>query len=413
MLETLSAPQARRVFLHAQGLARKRPPGKVGEAHFRAYLERQRVLQLDSVNVLVRAHYMPVFSRFGGYDREALDRYLWSSGEVFEHWGHEASTMPISLLPLMRYRMESGDDRWGRPIRDRQKRVGERLIERVEEAVHAHGPLSTADLAHLDPEPMRRRGSWWDLSDTKLALEYLFLTGRAAVAARPNFRRRYAAPANVWGAHESLAAVPRALAQQQLFDDAIGAVGIGTLDDLADHFRIYKAPLKRLARSAVERGLARWVSVEGWTAPTLMAEGAADPGRATGAALLSPFDPVAWYRERLLRMFGMHYRIEIYTPAPKRVYGYYTLPFLLGDQLVARVDLKADRKASALLARATWLEEKPAPGARRRAAGEVAAALALELGRMADWLALDDVAAEPVGTLAHPLRAALAGAERS
>src|SRR5690606_34996751 len=168
-------------------------------------------------------------------------------------------------------------------------------------------------------------------------------------------------------------------AQQRLFDVALASAGIGTVADLADHFRIKKTPAKRLAASSVERGLARWVRVQGWKEPALLAADARDPGRATGAALLSPFDPACRFRDRLERMFGMEYRIEIYTPAPKRRYGYYTLPFLLGDQMVARIDLKSDRKASSLVAKASWLEEHPAPAAKKRSPDEVATALAAEL----------------------------------
>lgn len=404
--ETLSAAAARRIFLEAQDLARKRPQRRVDEARFRAYLERQGVLQLDSVNVLARAHYLPVYSRYGPYRQAALDEYLWSSGETFEHWGHEASVMPRRFLPHLGHRMDENATRWSSYISEQVEAKRPGLVAAVEQAVAESGPLTAADLAHLE-EGGRKRGSWWDWSDTKVALEYLFLTGRLAVAGRPGFQRLYGHPARVWGEHADAAPLDRAAAQQALFDHALAAAGIGTVADLADHFRIKKTPAKAYARSAVERGLAEWVEVEGWKEPALLARGARDPGRATGAALLSPFDPAVWYRERLLRMFGMHYRIEIYTPAHKRVYGYYTLPFLLGDQMVARVDLKADRKASRLLVQAAWAEERPAPGARRRGVDEAAAALTSELRLMAGWLGLDEVSSEPLGTLAPALQDAL------
>lgn len=412
MSEKLSAAEARRVFLHAQGLARRRPSGRVGVRRFREYLRRQGVLQLDSVNVLARAHYLPLFSRFGAYDHAALDDYLWSSGETFEHWGHQASVMPRSLLPALRHRMAYEEERWSRWLaKQKSERLTPALFAAVERAVHERGPLSAKDLEHLEARG-RRRGSWWDWSDTKLALEYLFITGRAAVAARPNFQRLYASPAQVWGEHACLPALERREAQQALFDLALAANGIGTVADLADHFRLKVTDARPLAESAVARGLARWVRVEGWQQRALLHADATDPGRATGAALLSPFDPACWFRDRLLRQFGMDYRIEIYTPAHKRVYGYYSLPFLLGDQMVARVDLKAERRARELRVLAAWAEEAPAPGARRRRDTEVAAALARELRLMAEWLGLSSVVVEPKGTLAAALaREVAAGAE--
>ena len=404
---TLSAAQARRVFLHAQGLARRRPNRRVGTRQFRDYLERQGVLQLDSVNVLARAHYLPLFSRHGPYDRDAFDAYLWSSGEVFEHWGHMASVMPRRLFPLMRHRMDEEATRWSKYIAEKVEAVKPGLVAAVEEAVQRHGPLTAADLEHLEEAEARKRGGWWDWSATKTVLEYLFLTGRVAIAGRPNFQRLYGAPEQVWG--EAAEAEPLAAeeARQALFDHAIEAAGIGTVADLADHFRFKQTPAERYARSAVERGLADWVQVEGWRKPALLARSAEEPARATASALISPFDPAVWFRDRLVRMFGMHYRIEIYTPAAKRVYGYYTLPFLLGDQMVARVDLKAERKAGQLVSKAAWLEEQPAPGARRKGVDEVASALASELKLMAQWLGLDEVVVEPPGTLSCALEAAL------
>ncbi|HEX7041019.1 MAG TPA: crosslink repair DNA glycosylase YcaQ family protein [Trueperaceae bacterium] len=413
MTEKLTAAEARRVFLHAQGLARRRPGGAVGQRRFREYLLRQGVLQLDSVNVLARAHYLPLYSRFGPYDRQALDAYLWSSGETFEHWGHEASVMPRELLPSLRFRMADLAERWAKYFRRRPERYRPELFDEVERAVHELGPVTAKDLEHLEEERGGpRRQGWWDWSLTKEALEYLFFTGRAAVAGRPNFQRLYDSPARAWGEHACLPARPTREAQQRLFDIALSANWIGTVADIGDHFRIKVTQAKPLAESAVERGLARWVRVEGWREKALLYAGAEDPGRATGAALLSPFDPACWYRDRLLRQFGMDYRIEIYTPAHKRVYGYYTLPFLLGDQMVARVDLKAERRARELRVLAAWSEEAPAPGARRRRDTEVAAALARELRLMAEWLGLSSVVVEPKGTLAAALaREVAAGAE--
>ncbi len=402
MVADLSAPEARRIFLAAQGLARRRPAGSVGERRFREYLARQGVLQLDSVNVFARAHYMPVFSRYGPYDPAALDRYLWRSGEAFEHWGHEASVMPRDLLPLLHHRMRSSGN-WKEATRARLDRERPGLIEAVAAAVRESGPLTAADIAHLAPERAGRRGSWWDSGDVKNALEYLFITGRAAVQSRPHFQRRYDDPARVWGEGATHDAPHADDARQALFDHALAAVGVGTPKDVADHFRLPVARAAHYAESALERGLARWVAVDGWPTRALLATDAHDPGRATGVALLSPFDPVCWYRERLERMFGMRYRIEIYTPAAKREFGYYTLPFLLGDQMVGRLDLKADRKAGALLVRSAWREERPPRGARRRSDAEVARAMASELALAARWLGLGAVVVAPRGTIADAL----------
>lgn len=414
MRGTLSAAQVRRIFLNAQGLARKRASSsrRIGPGHFRDYLRRQGVLQLDSVNVLARAHYMPLYSRYGPYRHADLDEYLWSSRETFEHWGHEASVLPIELLPLLRFRMD--DKHWlNTNVGSYLEKKSPGLVEKVEEAVRQHGPLTAADIAHLDNDSKRGSGGWWNNSDVKWALDMLFYVGRVAISGRPGFQRLYDSPERTWGEHAAKPGLSKDEARQQLFDIALAATGIGTPGDIGDHFRIKKTPSKALAESAVERGLGTWVEVEGWKERAVLATGAADPGRATGNALLSPFDPVCWYRDRLERMFACEYRIEIYTPAPKRKYGYYCLMFLLGDQIVARVDLKADRKADkgagALLVQASWREESVAPGARRRGDDEVAFALAEELRLMAHWLGLAEVRVEPKGDLAPALRAVTGG----
>ena len=387
------------------------------EAHFDGYLKRQGVLQLDSVNVFARAHYMPLFSRLGPYDTAALDDYLWGpahghAAHTFEHWGHEATVMPLELLPAMLPRMRRNTD-WSTWIRTKLDSEQPGLIDAVRAAVDQHGPVVAADLDHLAPRE-GPKGTWWDYSHVKSALEYLFVRGEIAGSRRTNFARTYDSLERGWGATAAAApAMTLAEGRQAFFDHAIGAVGVGTVEDIADHFRLLApksltaAGLGPFADSAVERGLAEWVEVEGWPKPALLATGAATPARATASALLSPFDPVCWFRPRLERMFGVEYRIEIYTPAPKRIYGYYCLLFLLGDAIVARVDLKADRKASTLIVAASWREERLAPGVRRRPDAVVAAALADELRLAAAWLGLGDVVAEPRGSLAAELARAL------
>lgn len=437
---TISAAQARRIFLGAQGLARKRPQRAAGERDFAQYLKVQGVLQLDTVNVLARAHYLPLYSRFGAFDLSRADAYLWGdasghSAHAFEHWGHEASVMPRELLPAMHHRM-LGNASWQARYKERLDRERPGLVDAARDLVESGGPVVGADLQHLAPRE-GPKGPWWDTDHAKDALEYLFITGKVAASRGRHFSRTYDATQRAWGLPpaDAVAAdgshawgLPAAPAQQQLFDRALAACGIGTIADLCDHFRLPLRPGTRdpgaaggeaWAASAVERGLAEWVDVEGWKAPALLAVGeptaaatwhraGVDPGRATGAALLSPFDPVCWFRPRLQRMFAMDYRIEIYTPAAKRAYGYYCLPFLLGDQMVGRVDLKADRHAGVLRVQAAWREPHAVPGARRRSDSEIATALAAELETMRGWLGLDCVAVEPRGNMSPALRTTIA-----
>jgi uncharacterized protein YcaQ len=287
--------------------------------------------------------------------------------------------------------------------------------------------VTAGELEHLAPRE-RPRGTWWDNSHVKDALEYLFITGDVAVSRAANFTRTYDSTERAWGVPGATSGkwgLEPDAARQLLFDRALAACGVGTARDLADHFRLLAptgmiaADAERWATSTVERGFAEWVSVEGWREPALLAVGeanaeapshraAVDPGRATGAALLSPFDPVCWYRPRLERMFAVDYRIEIYTPAAKRVYGYYCLPFLLGDHIAARVDLKADRKAKVLRVESAWTEPSVAPGARRKSDAEVATALASELHAARAWHGLSEIAIADRGDLAPALRSALA-----
>lgn len=410
-IPALSAAAARRIFLDAQGLARRRSPGRIGEQQFAAYVERQGVVQLDSVNVLARAHYLPFFSRYGAYDRALLDTFLWGapdghSAHAIEHWAHEASVTPISLLPAMHVKM-TDKGAWASRSEARLENSYPGLIAQVREAVEATGPYTATELEHLSPR-QRARGQWWDQSHVKWALEHLFITGKVAASRRGHFRRTYDATTRGWGieaADRGDWGLDPASACQALFDHAIAAVGIGTPKDVADHFRLKPGTAPALAADAVARGRAIWVGVQGWKEPALLAAGATDPGHATGIALLSPFDPVCWYRPRLERMFAFEYRIEIYTPAAKRRYGYYTLPLLMGDQIVGRFDLKADRTAGVLRVLASWREEGTVPGVRRRSDSEVAQAATGELRLMAKWLGLESVQVALHGNLAAAVEA--------
>ena len=322
--------------------------------------------------------------------------------------------MPRDLLPTLHHRMV-GNSSWKTNVRDRLETERPGLIAAVLAAVREQGPLTAGTLEHLAPRETPR-GTWWDSGHVKEALEYLFITGQVVASRGKNFQRTYADTMAVWGvppAPQGTWGLPAPDAQQALFDRGLAATGVGTPKDIADHFRLLgptgftQSHAQAWAQSAVERGIAKWVEIEGWDAPALLATSADDPGRATGTALLSPFDPVCWYRPRLERMFAVDYRIEIYTPAAKRVYGYYCLPFLLGDQIVARVDLKADRRAKVLLVQAAWREPRVATGAKRRPDAVVATALAAELRAACEWLGLSDIVVAERGDLAASLREAV------
>lgn len=359
--------------------------------HFRGLLNRLEVVQLDSVNVLARAHYLPFFSRLGPYSRDALDRWLWRSGEVFEYWGHEASLLSIELRPALAHRM-AGSWKWWSGGLGRVASEHAELVDEVLAAIRARGPLGASDFES------KATGGWWGWSDAKRVLEYLFLSGAVTTAERVNFARRYELVERVHGA-DVLArpALDEDVGQLELLARAASALGLGTAHDLADYFRVPLTATKALLPRLIERGDLEQVNVEGWRDPAYLHRSAAVPRRVEARALLAPFDPVVWYRDRAERLFDFRYRIEIYTPAPKRVFGYYVLPFLLDERLVARVDLKADRASSALLVRTAHLEEHADT---RRVAPELAA----ELASMAEWLELERVDVQAPGVLGDALR---------
>jgi uncharacterized protein YcaQ len=398
---SLSATEARRVALAAQGFDRARPSAPAGARAMLATVQRLGVLQIDSVNVLARAHYLPLFSRLGPYDRDRLDRASWRAPRrLFEYWGHEASLLPVALQPLLRWRMaRAASDAWGGMRRVAAEQP--QLVARVLEDVRAHGPISAAQLA--EDERPRRTGPWWDWSDVKRAIEYLFWSGQVTSARRRGFERLYDLPERVLPRSVVDAPTPdEADAQRKLVRIAAGALGVAAERDLRDYFRLPVAGARAAVAALVEDGSLVPVAVEGWRAPGYLAAGARVPRRVRARALVAPFDPLVWERARTQRLFGFRFRLEIYVPAPKRVHGYYVLPFLLGDRLVARVDLKADRAAGALLVQAAWAEH----GAPAQTAGELAA----ELQTMAGWLGLERVTVRDRGDLAPALRAAVAGA---
>lgn len=393
--ETLTPLQARRIALTAQGLARPRRTGG-SAAEFARLTQRLGLLQIDSVNVLARAHYMPGFSRLGAYDRAQVDRAAYGGRrrKLFEYWGHEASLIRVELQPLLRWRMEraragegtyTGLARFGRERRD--------YIDSVLDEVRRRGPVSARDFGH----EARGSGTWWGWSDAKRALEWLFWAGLLTTATRrEGFDRVYDLPERVLPQAVLDTPTPDpAEARRALLRVAAAALGVGTVKDLRDYFRLGPADAVPHVAELVEEGTLRPVSIKGWKHQAFLHVGAAR-SRPQGQALLSPFDPLVWERDRVERLFGLRYRIEIYTPAHKRVHGYYVLPFLLGDRLVARVDLKADRQAGRLVVASAHLEA----GQDR---SRVAAALRDELAMLAGWLGLADIQVHGKGDLAADL----------
>ena len=397
-MERLPLRVARRIALHAQGFGDRRPTGVADRRHLRRVVARTGLLQIDSVNVFERAHYVPVFSRLGPYDRALVDRAAYRHRDLFEYWGHEASLLPVDTQPLLRWRMAraaSLEEGWGRTqqiVRDDPSFVAH-VLHRVGE----EGPVSAGDL-HVGERP---GGPWWDWSATKVALEHLFWAGRITTATRRGFERVYDLTERVLPAHVLAAPTPsREEAQRELVRLAARSHGVATERDLRDYFRLRPQEAAVAVRSLVEEGALLPVEVDGWRGQAYLSADAHVPRWVRASALLSPFDPLVWERSRALRLFGFDYRIEIYVPAARRVHGYYVLPFLHDERLRARVDLKGDRQAGVLRVRAAWLE----PG---EDAGDTAAALAAELRRAADWQGLGDVDVEPRGDLAPALAAAV------
>jgi uncharacterized protein len=393
-LERLSAAQARRLALAAQGFADGRRPAAVDGWALRRVLDRVALFQIDSVNVLQRAHYLPLFSRLGAYDTALLDRAAHSAPRrLFEYWGHEASLLPVAFQPLLRWRMaRAADEAWGGVRRVREERP--ELVAEVLEEVRARGPVAASDV--LEHERPKRTGPWWDWSDVKRAFEWLFWSGQITSARRRGFERLYDLPERVLPRAVVAAPTPPvADAQRELLRIASRALGVAAERDLRDYFRLPTDEAKARIAELVEGGELLAVEVEGWKAPAYLHPEARIPRRVDTRALVGPFDSLVWERARVERVFGFRYRIEIYVPAPQRVHGYYVLPFLLGDRLVARVDLKADRQEGVLRVQAAHAESD--------APAETATELRTELDEMAAWLGLGGIAVMPRGDLAPAL----------
>lgn len=403
MVETLSLPAARRIALAAQGFANPRPTGVLSWGHARRALDRTRLLQIDSVNVLTRAHYMPLFSRLGAYPRTLLETAAWGRPRrLFEFWGHECSLLPLEMQPLFRWRMAEAARGVG-TYGGLKLFAGERRpeAERILQAVATQGPVSAGDL-----EKKQGGAGWWGWSDAKRALEWLFWSGQVMTQTRRGtFERVYDLTERVLPRALRETATPQpADAHRQLLALAAESLGVATVADLRDYFRLRPDTADPRIGELVEAGTLRPVKVAGWNAPAFLHADARRPRRVAARALLSPFDPLVWERSRTERLFGLRYRIEIYTPAHKRLHGYYVLPFLLGETLVARVDLKADRAFGVLRVAQSHAEPHAPP--------DVADHLAAELWLMADWLGLSAIDVEAGGDLASRLRSAVGQAAR-
>jgi uncharacterized protein YcaQ len=403
-VESLSAAEARRAALAAQGFADPRPTGSPGGRALRRVLDRVGLFQIDSVNVLVRSHYLPLFSRLGEYRPELLERAAYRPPrQLFEYWAHEASLLPVELQPYLRFRMEDAAKvAWG-GVRAIAAEKPE-LVAEVKAAIAERGPITASQLEAGNGPRMPKSGPWWDWRETKRAVEFLFWSGEVSTVDRRNFERRYDLTERVLPPEITATPTPdRPASFRELIRVSARALGVATEPDLRDYFRLKPEQSKPAVAELVEEGALIPVAVEGWREVAYLAAGARLPRRVGATALLSPFDSLVWFRPRTERIFDFRYRLEIYTPAPRRVHGYYVLPFLFRGQLVGRVDLKADRAAGVLRVPGAFGEPslQAGGGARRRAfALEAVDALAGELRALADWLGLERVEVAPNGDLA-------------
>jgi uncharacterized protein len=358
-------------------------------------LGRLGVLQLDSVNVFERNHYVTIFARLGSYDKADLDRITFGAKSRFiEYWAHVAALIPVESWPLFRWRMSEFREKHAAEPGHWTHSNGP-MLDWLRVELANKGPLPASKIEH---DSNRRTGSWWGWSDVKLGLEYLFLWGEVTSAGRTRFERTYALTEQVIPVEIRETVVSRTDAIRELLLRSARAHGIGTAGDLADYFRILKSVAKPVLDELVAEGSLIAVTVPGWKDPAFLHPDARIPRRMLTSALLSPFDPVVWERDRALRLFNFHYRIEIYTPAPKRIYGYYTLPVLIDDKIVGRIDLKSDRQSGALRVQSAWREPDAPAGVEERIVPLLEAARA--------WQDLDTVEFAGVGDLSATLSAA-------
>lgn len=412
MSMTLSLPEARRIAVASQGFGPR--PATPSLGHVRKLAARLHAFQIDSVNVVARAHYVPAFARLGPYPMSALDSLAYRKRELFEYWGHAACLLPISLYPLVRYRMHAQETQ--EYLRSER---GTYMAE-VYAEVAERGPIAAAELSR----PGTRSGNWWGWGAGKATLEHLYDSGLVAIAGRRGFERLYdIAERVIPKAALDAPAPPREEAMKQLICLGAKASGIGTFGDITGYLRVdgwrdrmppgprwerpgpdsrRTAPIaKRLVSELVEEGRLLAAGVDGWREAAYAHPGIRVPRSVDARALVTPFDSLVWERSRIERLFGMKYTIELYVPASKRIYGYYVFPFLLGDTLVARCDLKADRQRKVLMVQSAFLESA-------QDAGRVGPELADELRQLQAWLELDRIEVAERGDLAANLRRATA-----
>ena len=402
----LTAAQARRTAIAAQGLSAALPvePQIYNRGHLRRVVDRVGLLQIDSVNVLARAHYLPLFARLGDYPVDLLSNAAWprrpADRLLLETWAHVASLAPIEIEPLLRWRQQKfADGPWSSAARVNAEHPG--FVERVLGVVRENGPMSAGEIEKVLEAPGKGRPGWWEWSTTKTVCEYLFAVGAIGTSYRRGFERVYDLMERILPAHIAGTPTPSEPdAKRALMALAARSHGIGTIGDLADYYRIPNADAKRALIELTEEGVVFPVAVQGWRETAYLHRDAKMPRKVGGRALLCPFDPLIWERARTERLFGFRYRIEIYTPAEKRIHGYYVFPLLVDDRLVGRFDLKADRSTGRLLVQASWCEPGAAPG-------EVAEHATVELRRMARWLSLTEVVIVPRGNLSGELAAAM------
>jgi uncharacterized protein len=391
----LSIAQARRAALAAQGFHRERPSGRVDRRHLRRAFDDMGIIQIDSVNVLVRSQELPLFARLGPHDRSLIPAAT-AAGEIFEYWVHEASHVPVSLHQFVRWRMQQPHG-WKGVNQIVEANPG--LVKRVLNAIEDRGPMTAAELSPRTAP----KSDWWDWDAAKAALEFLFWKGEIAATRRSNdFARLYDLPERVLPTAALAAATPdESDARSELIRRAVRHLGIGTLKDIADYHRQRVGDVQPLVEDLVRQGELVAISVEGWPNVAYASPQLHIPREVAARALLSPFDPVVWFRDRDERLYDFYYRIEIYTPAAKRRYGYYVLPFLLGDRIVGRFDLKADRANRVLKVQASWVEESDDTPTRRL---EIASEAIEELQEMSFWLGLTSIEIVERGSLAKEMR---------
>jgi uncharacterized protein len=397
--DTISISEARRIALHAQGLHGQSRDVKPTWAKISRTVDQLQLLQIDSVNVLVRSHYLPLYARLGDYDRAALDKRCFENQhrKFFECWAHEASFVPLELHPMMRWRMERA--KRGDGIYAQMNRFGKEnaaFLKSTLKHIHNTGPIRSADV----PGGGKSQGSWWGWSKGKLALETLFDQGLVTASTRQSFERIYDVPERVIPVDVlNLPTPSEDDSFRSLVEKSAVALGIGTEKDLRDYFRLPIAEARTAIADNLEAGILREITVEGWKQPAYLHYDAKLPKKAGATALLSPFDPLVWNRERAERLFNFHYRIELYTPETKRKFGYYVLPFLHEDKLVGRFCLKADRATSTLKVNASHHEEGVEPA-------QIIDATRTEIQKMATWLGLEHIKIAKKGNLAPRLRQA-------